>query len=457
LSFLKTTTQRFIDFIYKILHNPQHLQALVLWTAAFITGLLSVEYARLFKFCERMFFSVYEQSNYIYFFSTPACLLVGWWVVFRWSKEAGGSGIPQIMAANETDYKKDRPRVDRLLSMRVAAVKIASSVFAVAGGAAIGREGPTLQISASIFHFFGKKIRKIYPHMDSNTWIIAGSAAGLGSAFNTPLGGIVYAIEEMGTLHFQKVKTSLFTSMIIAGLVSQWLLGSYLYLGFPQLNRITFDFVPYALLTGLVTGGLGATFGVLLAKMVFWRASFTKTSHQALITLGCGLLMAGLIWMSRSAGGSGAGVINGLLFKGEQASPLIALYRFLASGISYLSGVAGGIFAPSLAAGAALGSSLEGLLFTGHANLMILLGMIGFLTGVTRTPFTSFILVLEMTDRHSAILPMMMCALTANAAALFISKEGFYEIMKEKYMGPPPAPEPTPVAQTPPPMVSGPN
>lgn len=417
-----------------LLRDAQHVQALALWIAAFATGLIAVEYARVFKFFETRLLTTNDLHPYAVFLISPLCLTIAWYLVRRWSPEAGGSGIPQIMAANEMDYRTHQPAVDRLLSIRAAGIKVFSSLLAIAGGAAIGREGPTLQISACVFHFFGRRVRRFYPHLDSHTWIIAGSAAGLASAFNTPLGGIVYAIEEMGTLHFHRVKTSLFTSVIIAGLVSQWLLGPYLYLGFPKVSAGSFEFLPYAFLAGLLSGSLGACFGAFLGKAVRWRSKFTGVRAQLLIALGCGIFMAGLIWLTRSAGGSGGEVIGQLLFDHQHANPLIVVYRFLGTGISYLSGAAGGIFSPSLAVGATFGSLLEQLFKTGHGNLMVLLGMIGFLTGVTRTPFTSFILVLEMTDRHSAIFPMMVSALIANGAAHLIKTEGFYEVMKEKFL-----------------------
>jgi H+/Cl- antiporter ClcA len=194
------------------------------------------------------------------------------------------------------------------------------------------------------------------------------------------------------------------------------------------------NFLFYAIITGLLSGLLGAFFGLALAKAVRWKTQFRSLRAHVAIALVCGLAMSGLIWLSKDSVGSGTGVISELLFHGQVANPFLVLYRFFATGISYLSGAAGGIFSPSLAAGATVGSWLDLILTTGHTNLMILLGMIGFLTGVTRTPFTSFILVLEMTDRHSAIFPMMLCALVANGAARLVSAQGFYEIMKHRFV-----------------------
>jgi H+/Cl- antiporter ClcA len=150
--------------------------------------------------------------------------------------------------------------------------------------------------------------------------------------------------------------------------------------------------------------------------------------------LGCGFIVAGLAVLDSRLSGSGSQLMNDLLFRGQQSDGTVLAGRFGSMTASYLAGGGGGIFAPSLSAGACLGSWM-GVLFHGvSSNLMVLLGMIAFLTGVTRTPFTSFVLVLEMTDRHSAIFPMMVAALAAEAAGRFIQRRGFYEVMKDRFL-----------------------
>lgn len=424
--------RRAFDFLV----DPNNLQNVALWISAVSAAAMAVAYALAFRYFEsaaRNYLSA--ERGYWAFVVTPVAFALAWWVVRRFAPEAAGSGIPQVMAANETPYEGEgRAKVDTLLSLRTMFVKIVSSLLAVVGGGAIGREGPTLQISASLFHFFGAQVRRVLPSTSEQTWIVAGAAAGLAAAFNTPLGGIVYAIEELGAVHFHRVRTALLSAVIIAGLVAQWWIGNYLYLGFPALQDIGFPFLPWALAVGLITGLLGGVFGRLLYILASLRAGLTGWRKPLLVTLACGLVMAGLMQLSTHASGPGLELMQGLLFHGEKAGPLQVAIRFVATMVSYLSGAAGGIFAPSLAVGAAVGSWLTELLGTQHPHLMVLLGMIGFLTGVTRTPFTSFILVLEMTDRHSALFPMMMTAVAAQSAAHFIDETGFYEHMKARYM-----------------------
>jgi H+/Cl- antiporter ClcA len=110
--------------------------------------------------------------------------------------------------------------------------------------------------------------------------------------------------------------------------------------------------------------------------------------------------------------------------------------RMIGPVISFTSGGAGGVFAPALASGASIGGYVSGLfdVTSGDANILILSGMVAFLTGITRTPFTSAILVLEMTDRHSVIFHLMLAAMIANIAALLVDKNSFYEQLKKQYV-----------------------
>jgi H+/Cl- antiporter ClcA len=135
--------------------------------------------------------------------------------------------------------------------------------------------------------------------------------------------------------------------------------------------------------------------------------------------------------------GSGRGLMTRVLFTGNKYSPVdIPLLRMLGPVLSFTSGAAGGIFAPALSAGAAIGSFASKLfsLSDSNTNLLILSGMVGFLTGVTRTPFTSAILVLEMTDRHNVIFHLLLAGLSANLIALAVDRHSLYDHLKFQYI-----------------------
>jgi H+/Cl- antiporter ClcA len=408
------------------------------WVAAFLTGLAAVGYASLVRHAENLSRNFFIDHPYALLALSPLCFVVGWWVVYRFSPEARGSGIPQVMAAIESidTSKAEHPYLERLLGLKTAGIKVLSSFFCVLGGGAVGREGPTIQIAASIFHFVNRKSEKYFHHKNYHFGLIAGGAAGIAAAFNTPLGGLVYGIEELATSHFNKFKTSLISGVIIAGLVSQWILGTYLYLGYPQVSRITFLITLYATVVGAITGVFGAIFGRILFIFGGKIRGLKKTSHFLAVAVFCGLALAAFsIFVDERGMGPGREIVIQLLFKdGGSADWKLALSRFISPIISYLSGCAGGIFAPSLAAGGALGAVLGYLLDSSAQNIFILVGMIGFLTGVTRAPFTSFVLVLEMTDRHTAIMPMMLAALAASMISKLIDPHSFYEQVKSTYM-----------------------
>jgi len=299
-------------------------------------------------------------------------------------------------------------------------------------------EGPTVQISASVFNVLGNKLKKVFSDISYESLLVAGGAAGIAATFNTPLGGIVYAIEELSSTHINKFKTALITAVIVAGITAQWLLGSYLYLGYPKLGVLAYSNIPWAILIGILGGFAGAAFGKILYKLLSLRKKITKPLSLAFLALGCGLIFAVLVvTFDQRVLGSGKELMTDMLFSPSLTSLAdikLFIVRFVGPVITQISGAAGGIFAPSLAAGGSIGSILSYFAGSEYHNLFIVLGMIAFLTGVTRAPFTSFVLVLEMTDRHSVLFLMMIAALIANICSRFIDVESFYERVRNDFL-----------------------
>src|SRR3954471_13530906 len=178
---------------------PDHvLHAFPILVAAILTGLVSAAYSLLFKWADEGSQFMFSGNPWLFLFFTPLCFLLAWWLVHRISPAAGGSGIPQVLASLEMDGPREDERIFSLLGLKMAAVKVFSSLTCALGGGLVGREGPTIQIAAAIFHFVGHKFRRFTDKAVSyQALIVAGGAAGIASAFNTPLGGVVYAIEEL--------------------------------------------------------------------------------------------------------------------------------------------------------------------------------------------------------------------------------------------------------------------
>ena len=201
------------------------LQAVPFWVSSVITGLLAVGYARLFAAAESLAGALFRLERGAFFVLTPLCFVLGWWLVQRYAPYARGSGIPQVMAALELHGPHRQAAGRRLLSLRIIAVKAASSLLMVLGYGVIGREGPTIQIAASVFKRVQELLPGSWPAISPRNALTAGAASGLAAAFNTPLGGIVFAVEELAKVHFTHFRSALFTAVILAGLTAQGLAG----------------------------------------------------------------------------------------------------------------------------------------------------------------------------------------------------------------------------------------
>ncbi len=428
-------------FVFDIITNEElkinFLQAIPFWIASLLTGLIAVGYTRLFSFSEGLLLSAMEYNRASIFVMTPICMLLAWYIV-KLAPMARGSGIPQVMAAIDLSSSRHERMINVLLNIKVVIVKIISSLFMVLGGAAIGREGPTIQIAGSVFRFVNKYTPKSWPQLSQKSFVLTGAAAGLAAAFNTPLGGIVFAIEELAKIHISFFRTALFTAVIISGLTAQGLLGPYLYLGYPDVRNLPLITYAGVIIAAIVAGLLGALMGKAILRIMRWKKTLGHLQSVAFI-LAAGLFISVIAYFfNEQVLGSGKELMNGLLFTANKsASWDTVAARFAGSVLAFNVGAAGGVFAPSLAAGAAVGAFICDILHVStaaNANILILSGMVGFLTGVTRTPFTSAILVLEMTDRHSVIFHLMLASLVSNVAALIVDKHSLYEQLKKGYV-----------------------
>jgi H+/Cl- antiporter ClcA len=410
------------------------------WSASLLTGMVAVGFSMLFLRAEAAARWIATTHPFLFLLVAPLAFLLSWLLVHRVAPAAAGSGIPQVYAAVELVRGDHAPGLlDRLLGWRTTVVKVLSSVVCVVGGGAIGREGPTIQIGAGIFHEFHARRGAGSLFGEKDIWLVTGAAAGIAAAFNTPLGGLVFAIEELALGTFSRVRTGLITAIIIAGLSAQAITGNYLYVGYPQLLELGLDLLPWSLLVGAAAGLAGALFGWILWRITSWRRSVRHPAAQAILAAGCGLGVALLaIGTDPSVMGPGRDLLISMLYQEEGPGGFSRVVARLTSPVvTYAAGGAGGIFAPSLAAGGSIGSFLAGCFHYPFHRPFVLLGMASFLTGVTRAPFTSFVLVLEMTDHHPLTLPLMLASLTAFAAARLVTRDSFYDLASRWFRGGP--------------------
>jgi len=427
-----------VDRVYTEKARTNVLQALPFWVGALITGLVSVIYAKMFAIAETFSLSIFQSHNWLLFLVTPACFVLAWWVVSKYDVNAAGSGIPQVMAAIELANPRSNFLVDKLLSVKSIVVKILSTLLMVTGGAAIGREGPTVQIAASIFRMVNQWLPASWPRVSKKNMILTGAAAGLAAAFNTPLGGIVFAVEELARTHISYFKTALFTSVIIAGLAAQSILGPYLYLGYPDVANAAAYLIFFVLIVAVISGLAGSLMSAAIIRILRWKRSLRKKRFQLWYMIGCSVVVATVAYFfCDGILGSGKTDMSRLLFSADKhAAWYLPFVRIGGCVVAFTSGGAGGVFAPSLGIGATIGAiTAEVCRFTAaNANILILSGMVSFLTGVTRSPFTSAILVLEMTDRHGVVFYLMAAGLAASMAANLADRHSLYDHLKDAYL-----------------------
>ena len=415
------------------------LQAVPFWIASIITGLVAVLYGKFFQIAEDFTSSIFDRYAWALFILSPVCFVVAWWLVHRFAPYSKGGGDPQVMAAIQLSAtRKNNPVVDKLLSLRVAFIKVISSLFMALGGGAIGREGPTIQIAASIFKIIYGVLPKWWPKITKSSMLIAGAAAGVAATFNTPLGGIIFAMEGLTKTHFSYNKTAIVSSVIIAGLTAQAMLGPYLYLGSPKLNGFSSYIFCGVAVVALISGLLGSYVSKLILFIFAWKTKFKFSWHHVLYVVACSLIMISLAYLvNREILGSGKDVMQNTLFTSAKYvhwySPILRITGPL---LSFTTGAAGGIFTPALGAGASIGS-LVASWFNFSAidtNMLILSGLVGFLTGVTRSPFTSIIIVLEMADRHAVIFHLLLAGMISSLVSILVDKHSLYSCLKLQFI-----------------------
>ena len=354
---------------------------------------------------------------------TPLCTAAIVWMTRRFAAGASGSGIPQVMAA--LDPAVTPAQQGLFVSLRLSAYKVALTTWGLLAGLSLGREGPSVQVAAGIM----LTARRWLPERSAVTThglLVAGGAAGIAAAFNTPLAGVMFAIEELSRTPEQRSSGLLMAAIVLAGLIAVSINGNATYFGLIHAAAIDLSLVLPGLMVALGSGLAGGLFSRLLIASLsgpprdwFSRA---RLRRPVLFAAGCGLGVAVLGVLSGGAVfGSSYAHTRDMLAGTDHAPAIFFLFKLIATWLTSWSGVPAGIFAPSLSIGAALGNDIAGLLNYPNASALIALGMVGFLAAVTQAPLTSFIIVMEMVDGHAMVLSLMACALVARTVSHVLS------------------------------------
>jgi H+/Cl- antiporter ClcA len=415
----------------------QWKRRLTLWSGGILVGIAAIAFAQASDLAFAGFRTLLGISTWLPLLVMPAVFALLAWLTAGPLRATRGSGIPQVIAALEVPDADFR---NRLLSLPVVLCKMLLTLTGLAAGASIGREGPTVHIGAGIMHALGRRFGYTDPATLAR-FILAGGGAGIAAAFNTPLAGVVFAIEELAGTFEHRFSGIVLTAVIFAGVVSLGALGNYAYFG-----RVTAE-LPLgqswlAVLSCGICGGIG---GGLFVRTIllrepdtashhpFARIATVRTQRPILFAMVCGGALAILGVVSGRFGisvyGTGYAEARDLVQSTHGAAAAFGLLKLGANILSYWAGIPGGIFSPALAVGAGMGNTLSALLPGTDATAVVLLGMGAFLSGVTQAPLTSAVISLELTANQSMAIPIMAVCLLARAISSLVAPIPVYRAL----------------------------
>ncbi|WP_445954474.1 chloride channel protein [Thauera sp. SDU_THAU2] len=403
---------------------------LLLVGAALFAGLIAIGFALGADMAIEAHAHFMQERPWLTLLVAPAGFAAVAWVSRRLFPGTEGSGIPQAIAASLSDDRRVRRQ---FLSLRIALAKVVLTLGGLLSGASIGREGPSVQVGASVMHLLAKRRHRRIA--SSRDLIVAGSGAGIAAAFNTPLGGIMFAIEEMCRHRVFNANSTTLTAVIFAGLMSLAVLGNYTYFGRTPAALSWPDGIWPVLACGIAGGLLGGGFSRLLIASVRGlpgRLGVFAQSRPVAFAAACGLA-TGIIGLASGGITYGTGYAESkAALEGSAALPMLFfLVKLAVIWLAFVSRIPGGIFAPALAVGAGLGSDIAVLLPGGteiDAAIMVL-GMVAFLAAMTQTPITSFVIVMEMTANHEMLLPLMATAVVAHGVSRSVAPIPLYHAL----------------------------
>jgi H+/Cl- antiporter ClcA len=400
---------------------------LVFWFGALLVGGLCALFAILADYAGEVFNQLVELGPWVPLLSTPLVMAGLAWATRNLFPGSQGSGIPQAIAALESRSKS------AVLSLRIAVGKILLTLAGLMVGASIGREGPSVHVGASIMYSLGR-VARFPAHYMERGLILAGGAAGIAAAFNTPLAGIVFAIEEMSKSFEQRTSGIITIGVVIAGITAITTLGPYHYFGTSDAaipDAASWLAVPVCGVVGGLMGGLFSSALVNGAR----RLGPVISNHPYLVAFVCGLAVAVIGYASDySSSGTGYDTAKAIITGQADWDPIYPLTKIGSTLASYLSGIPGGIFAPSLATGAGVGANLGHWLPVAPISVMVILGMVAYFAGVVQSPLTAFIIVMEMTNDQEMLLALIITSFIAHGISQLVCPQPIYHALSQAFL-----------------------
>ncbi|MFM9915887.1 MAG: chloride channel protein [Rhizobacter sp.] len=408
-------------------------RSIVLAYAA-LTGLTVVAFTFLAEAASHGFGWLRHVGTYGQYFPllwTPALTVVVLWWTRRYVPGASGSGIPQVVRA--LDDSLDHVQRSSLVSLRLSLHKIGLVSGGLLAGLSIGREGPTVQVGAGVMSH-ARRWLSPQSGLDSHDLMVAGAAAGIAAAFNTPLGGVVFALEQLSRKRSVSQSSLVIACIVLAGLVAVSVFGNETYFGRLRVQQFSWALLGPGLLVTLVAGLSGGLFSRLMivcAQGLPDRFSRWRCTYPFRFAAACALVVAVIGFVTQgSTAGAGYESTRALLEGHAELPGFYTLLKFCATWLSSWTGVPAGVFAPSLSIGAGIGNDIALLTGVGReaAIPLIALGMVGFLAATTQGPITAFIIVMEMVAGQAMVLSLMAGALLASGVARLVTGSMYFEL-----------------------------
>jgi len=350
------------------------------------------------------------------------------WLVRRFAPHASGSGIPHVEAVLNEEIQ--------LARFRLIPVKFIGGLLAIGSGLALGREGPSVQMGASVGHLVARLFRRSWP--DCRELFAAGAGAGLATAFNAPIAGAIFVLEELAGRFEPRMAIAALGASAIAISVGRIFVGDTPDFQVEALAYPAAVTGPLYVLLGLVAGAMAVAYNRALLGALS-AAELLKALPVELRAALVGAVVGLFAWFMPDIVGGGDPLTQRALSGAEAlaALPLLFLIRFALGAVSYAAGTPGGLFAPLLVLGAQLGLLFGLLCQLAFPGLPIqpagfaVVGMAAFFTGVVRAPVTGIALVTEMTAGFTMLLPMLGACFAAMLVPMLLRNRPIYDSLRE--------------------------
>ena len=420
---------------HRVFSRRQAARRAAYWLGGILVGLVAVGFASGADFIALQRQHLIDfAGGWVMLLVAPAGLALSIWLTRRFAPDARGSGIPQVIA---TLHMTEAEHIDEVLSLRTAIGKIGLTLLGLLCGASIGREGPTVQVGATLMHLLGRRLG-VVDGAARRALILAGGAAGISAAFNTPLAGIVFAIEELSHSFESRTSGTMLTAVILSGLTSLAVVGNYSYFGHADALLPVGTAWIAAPLCAVVGGLAGGTFSALLIRLsrgLPGLAGRAAAAHPVLFAASCGLSIAVIGLLSGGMTyGTGYDQARHIVDGDAHLPAGFFALKFAASLISYISGIPGGIFAPSLAIGAGIGGAVAHLLPHAAPGMVVLLGMAAYFSAVVQAPLTATVIVMEMTDNQQVTVALLATSFLAFGISRLICRRPLYGALARQFL-----------------------